>query len=239
MHRSYHYWHSAALNRTMEMLVFGHAGAKVLVFPTSSGRFYEYEDRGMVDVLRHHLEQGWLQLICIDSIDDESWYNYGADSGTRLFRHDQYEHYIITEVLPFINQWNSNPYVITTGCSFGASHAVNFGLRHPDIVNRIVALSGLYDLRRFFGGDTFEAIYFHNPIEYMQHMGDGEQLDRIRQLDVILAIGKEDAAAWSNDRLSQILWSKGVWHAMRLWNGWAHDWPYWQQMIGLYISGHD
>ena len=33
------------------MLVFGHAGAPVLVFPTSQGRFYEFEDRGMVDVL--------------------------------------------------------------------------------------------------------------------------------------------------------------------------------------------
>jgi esterase/lipase superfamily enzyme len=239
MHRSYHHWHSAALGRTMELLVFGHAGAPVLVFPTSSGRFYEYEDRGMVNALSYQIEQGWFQLICVDSVDSESWYNYGADSGTRLFRNDQYEHYLITEVLPFVRQSNPNPYTVVTGCSFGASHAVNFGLRHPDVVNRIVALSGLYDLRRFFGGDTHESIYFHNPVEYMQHMGEGQLLDRIRQLDIVLAIGKEDAAAWSNDRLSQILWSRGVWHALRLWNGWAHDWPYWQQMIGMYIGGHD
>jgi hypothetical protein len=33
------------------------------------------------------------------------------------------------------------------------------------------------------------------------------------------------------------LWSKGVWHAMRWWDGWSHDWPYWQKMILHYING--
>ncbi len=33
----------------MELLVFGHAGLPVLVFPTSGGRFYEFEDQGMYD----------------------------------------------------------------------------------------------------------------------------------------------------------------------------------------------
>jgi len=32
----------------MELLVFGHGGTKVLVFPTSMGRFFEYEDNRMV-----------------------------------------------------------------------------------------------------------------------------------------------------------------------------------------------
>jgi esterase/lipase superfamily enzyme len=27
----------------MELLIFGHAGAKVLMFPTRDGRFWEYE----------------------------------------------------------------------------------------------------------------------------------------------------------------------------------------------------
>jgi esterase/lipase superfamily enzyme len=32
----------------MELLVFGHAGAKVLMFPTREGRFWEYERLGLV-----------------------------------------------------------------------------------------------------------------------------------------------------------------------------------------------
>ncbi|KAB2859175.1 MAG: esterase, partial [Anaerolineae bacterium] len=61
MNREYHAWHSPTLNRKMELLVFGHAGAKVLIFPTSQGKFYEWEDRGMMWALGEHLERGWLQ----------------------------------------------------------------------------------------------------------------------------------------------------------------------------------
>jgi esterase/lipase superfamily enzyme len=24
---------------------------------------------------------------------------------------------------------------------------------------------------------------------------------------------------------------------LRIWNGWAHDWPFWKEMINLYLSG--
>lgn len=44
----------------MELLVFGHAGARVVVFPTSQGRFFQWEDMGMMDTLGEHLERGWI-----------------------------------------------------------------------------------------------------------------------------------------------------------------------------------
>ena len=51
MVRDHHKWFSRSLNRDMELLAFGHAGTPVLVFPTSMGAFFEYEDRGMVMAL--------------------------------------------------------------------------------------------------------------------------------------------------------------------------------------------
>src|SRR5438477_6240930 len=96
----------SALGRDMEMLVFGHAGAPVLVFPTSMGRFYEYEDFGMVGALSDHLEQGWLQLFCVDSVDGESWYNRGIPPHDCALRHNQYERYVIGDVVPFIRTRN-------------------------------------------------------------------------------------------------------------------------------------
>ncbi|MGA2206142.1 MAG: hypothetical protein ABSG10_05370 [Terracidiphilus sp.] len=39
MNREYHKGRSSWLAREMEMLVFGHAGMPVLVFPTMGGRF--------------------------------------------------------------------------------------------------------------------------------------------------------------------------------------------------------
>jgi esterase/lipase superfamily enzyme len=35
------------------------------------------------------------------------------------------------------------------------------------------------------------------------------------------------------------LWSKNIWHALRIWEGLAHDWPVWERMLQLYIGGHD
>ena len=149
MNREYHSWHSPSLNRNMELLVFGHGGARVLVFPTSMGRFYEWEDRGMMNALGEHIERGWIQLYCVDSVDEESWYARGKDPGARAWRHMEYENYLLHEVLPLMDSKNGTPYLIVTGASFGAYHAMNFGLRHPDITNRIIAMSGLFDIERW------------------------------------------------------------------------------------------
>ncbi len=75
MNREYHKWHSSALRRDMELLVFGTGGTPVLVFPTSMGRFYDYEDRRMIAAVGHKYQTGQLQAFCVDSVDSESWYN--------------------------------------------------------------------------------------------------------------------------------------------------------------------
>ena len=58
-------------------------------------------------------------------------------------------------------------------------------------------------------------------------------------VEIIMAIGREDSAAATNQQLSDALWNKNIWHALRWWDGWAHDWPWWRDMIRLYIGGHD
>ncbi len=78
MRRHYHKWFSHGLNRDMELLVFGHAGQPAIVFPTSCGRFYEFEDRGMVHAVHGKIAAGQVQLFCVDSVDGESWYNRDA-----------------------------------------------------------------------------------------------------------------------------------------------------------------
>lgn len=100
MGRIYHSWWSSRLQREMELLVFGHAGARVLVFPTRGGRFYDYENWGLVAALRRPLEQGLLQLYCVDSIDYESLYAFHQPPSKRIARHAQYERYILDEVVP-------------------------------------------------------------------------------------------------------------------------------------------
>lgn len=239
MHRSHHKWFSSTLNRDMELLIFGHSGAPLIVFPTSQGSFFEYEDRGMVGALADPLERGLLQLICIESVDSESWYCSWAHPSGRIARHIQYDQYVLNEVVPFVRQDNRNDFWMTTGCSFGAYHAINFGLRHPDVIRRSIGLSGLYDMRSFMDGYYNQDFYFNNPIDYTANLHDADHIQRLQQQDIILAIGAEDTARWSNDKLSTNLWRAGIGNALRIWDGWAHDWPFWDKMIRIYINGHD
>ncbi len=239
MNREFHRWHSPALNRSMEMLVFGHAGARMLIFPTSKGKFYEWEDRGMMNTLSEHLNNGWLQVFCVDSVDAESWYNYSQHPGTRAYRHDQYDNYLFHEVLPLTQSKNNNPFLMTVGASFGAFHAMSFGLRHPEKVGRIIALSGLYDIRRFTDGYSDDTVYRNNPMQFIANEHDPERHARLRQVDIIMATGRDDRLIQSARDFSGLLWSKGIGNALREWDGWSHDWQYWQQMLLKYINGHD
>jgi esterase/lipase superfamily enzyme len=223
----------------MELLLFGHSGAQLLVFPTSMGKFYEWEDRGMVAALGEHLENGWIQMTCVDSVDAESWYAWHKHPADRAWRHIQYENYLLSEVLPLMRQKNSNPYLIVTGASFGAYHAINFALRHPDLAKRVIAMSGMFNIERWLGDYRDDNIYYNCPCLFLPNEADENRIRNLRSLEIILAIGAQDPNIANNRWFSDVLWGKGIWHALRIWDGWAHDWPYWLKMIRLYINGPD
>lgn len=237
MNREYHSWYSPRLNREMELLVFGHSGARVIVFPTSQGRYYEFEDRGMVGALQKHVDEGWLQIFCVDSVDAESFYCSWAHPSGRITRHLQYEEYVIDEVLPLTRQMNGNPFLISLGASFGAYHALNIAFRHPHLFGRVLAMSGKYDMTSFFDGYYDENIYYNTPMHYIPNLSDPGHIAQLQRLDIILALGREDPNIEENRRLSGLLWEKGIGNALREWEGWSHDWPYWRQMVQMYIGG--
>jgi esterase/lipase superfamily enzyme len=91
MNREYHKWYSNALRRDLELLVFGQTGVPLLVFPTSMGRFFDYESRGMIQAVAHKYENGELQAFCVDSVDAESWYNKAIPPRERAHRHTEYD----------------------------------------------------------------------------------------------------------------------------------------------------
>ncbi|HCJ32940.1 MAG TPA: esterase, partial [Ktedonobacter sp.] len=88
-------------------------------------------------------------------------------------------------------------------------------------------------------GYTDDNVYFNSPSDFMEHESDPARLKALRHIDIILAIGRDDSSFSNNESLSGILWGKNIWHALRIWDGWGHDWPWWQQMIHMYIGGHD
>ena len=239
MNREFHRWYSPSLGRDMDMLIFGHGGASMLVFPSSMGKFFEWEDQGMIAALGEHIERGWLQLYCVDSVDAESWYAKWKRAGDRAVRHAQYDSYLRDEVVPLAARRNASGFLITAGASFGAYHAVTFALRYPGTVGRAIGLSGLYDIRQQTDGYSDSTVYHYNPADFVLGEHHSARVDALRRLDLIMAIGRDDPLRGDNEEFSRRLWSKGIGHALRIWNGWAHDWPYWRDMIRVYVGGHD
>ena len=237
MNREYHKWYAQTLGHDMELLVFGHAGVPVLVFPTSRGRFFEYEDRGMIGALWERIESGRAQLFCVDGVDGESWYNRSIHPADRVRRHMQYENYILSDVLPLIRQRNQQwPQLGVTGCSFGGYHALNFALRHPDLVSGIVTMSGAFDIHQFLDGYYDENCYFNCPPDFIQNMNDAWYLDRYRQMKIVLAAGDWDICLGENRRMAEILGAKGIPHWLDVWAGGnKHDWPLWQRMAAKFF----
>ncbi len=242
MNREYHKWHSLALGRDMELLVFGHGGKAILFFPTRMARFYDYENWGIIAALYEKIEAGEMQIFCVDSIDAESFYNKELTPAARIKRHMLYEKYLLKEVLPFMKKKNKGNHIIAAGCSMGAYHAVNLALKHPTLFKKAVGMSGRYDLTRqiqdfndLFGGFHNQDIYFNMPLQFIANMHDKTLLAALRKLEIILAIGETDPFINNNKEFSQLLNNKGIPHKLYIWQDYAHRPRYWRQMVKLYL----
>ena len=58
----YYKWRSPSLERDIEMLVFGHAGQPVILFPTSKGAYYQNKDQGMIEAANWFVENGRVKI---------------------------------------------------------------------------------------------------------------------------------------------------------------------------------
>ena len=227
MQRSYESWTSRRLGRPMEFLWFGWSGYPVLAFPTSMGRFYQYEDMKLVDALAGKLDAGQLQLVCVDSVDAESWYDSAAAPQQRGERQAQYDAYLHDELVPYVQERAQRSDVGTFGCSFGGYHAANFAARNPGLVTKAVCFSGIYDIHRFLDGYWDETDYYQCPTAYIPNM-NGEWAARLRSVEWVMATGEGDTLAKDNREFSELLWSKNVPNHLEIWPGvFGHDWPYW------------
>lgn len=236
MHREFVAWDSPTLGRRMEMLWFGHAGYPMVWFPTSQGRFYQNEDFGLVGAVGDRIESGELQVACVDSVDAESFYAKSRAPAERIRRHDQYDRYLTDEVLPWMRgRTRRGGRVGTLGASFGAYHAVNYGFRHPDLVDKVVGFSGKYDIHSFLDGYWDELCYFHCPTAYVPNMGV-EWVAKLSSIDVCVVTGATDNILSGTTEMLRILNAKGIRNRGSVWEApYGHDWPWWKVQIRSYV----
>lgn len=241
MNVEYHKKWSRHLNKDMEFKVYGHAGKPVVVFPTGCGRFYEFEDFGMVESVRSFIDEGKILLYTIDSVDCESWMAHWMFPGDRGWRHLQYERYVLDELVPFISEHSGyKGRLAVTGCSMGAYHAANFFFKHPDVFDTVIALSGMYGPQHFVGDYMDDNVYFNFPLCYLPNLTDPWYIEQFRESDIVLCVGQ---GAWEEDCLRETraletdLHALGVHAWVDIWgHNVSHDWPWWRKQLRYFLG---
>lgn len=242
MNIEYHKWYSPNLGQDMEIKVYGYYGKPVLVFPAQGGRFYEFEDFGMIEACSRFIETGQIKVFTVDSIDQQSWANSGAHPADRGRRHEAYDRYITQEAVHFIRDNCNDESIkcITTGVSMGGYHSANFFFRHPDLFDVLISISGLHQLSYFIGNYMDETVYFNTPLAYLPHLSDEWYLAQYRQSQIRFVLGQ---GAWENEMLADaramhaVLEDKGIPHWIDYWGyDVNHDWPWWRQMLPYHLD---
>jgi len=158
----------------------------------------------------------------------------------KAIHHNRFNEYIYNEVIPFIK--NATSYetpVIVSGASFGALHSMNLFLKRPDLIDGVIAMSGVYDLREYAKGFFDEQVYYNSPMLYMPNLTDHKILEQIRSsqhIHILTGCGDhEDPDAARN--FAGVLYNKGIKYELSVWgNEWRHDWPTWRAMLPLFID---
>jgi esterase/lipase superfamily enzyme len=229
----------------MPLKVYGYYGKPVLVFPAQGGRFYEFEDFGMIQACAPFIESGKIKVFTLDSLDNQSWSNQAAHPAERARRHEDFDRYVVEEVVPFIHDHcgGSSQKILTTGVSMGAYHAANFFFRHPDVFDSLIAISGLFRLNYFIGDYMDETVYFNTPLAYLPNLDDPWYLDRYRCSRIIVCAGQgawDDPMLHDTLELKRILESKDIPAWIDIWgHDVNHDWPWWRRMLPYFLGNLD
>lgn len=233
--------YSSCLNREMHMLVYGTGGLPIIVFPCQDGMCDNWESFNMPETLQDYLEQGQVQLFCVDAVDKESWSDTNGDKWHRSWMQECYYHYIVDEVAPLVREWNpSGKMPIVTGFSLGAMHAAIVFLRRPDLFGGMLALSGCYDAHYFWGEWSNGLVYDNSPVDFLPNMPkDHYYIDMYNNRKIVICVGQGN---WEEEgiRTTKILADNFAAKGIKAWvDFWGHDvdhdWPWWKVQIRYFL----
>jgi esterase/lipase superfamily enzyme len=236
--------HGEGLDRPGTVIRYGHFGRPVIAFPSEAGRAWDYENNGMVDAVSALIDAGRIKLYAVDSFDHISWAQYSLPTEERARRHAAYESWVVNHVVPAINHDSpGHQGIVTTGCSMGGYHAVNFALKRPDLFRVAISLSGNFEPTQWRGwGEIGQATYFNNPVAYVQNL-HGNQLEWVRsQTQVLLVVGQGAFEVHPTQslpgarKLAGVLAGKGIPFELDEWGyDSMHDWPWWRKQIAHHL----
>lgn len=221
--RTYKSWKSPSMGKEMELLIYGKEGTPVILFPSAHGSYKEWEDRNGFLILEEQINEGYNQFYCVESFADESFMNESVDPLIRIQRFSQYQAYIMDELLPFISDNNSNPFVIVSGVALGAYCALLMALKYPTNFHKVIGLCGYYDISVHMNDVIDDSIYYNNPVEFIPNLNDDKLLKFISSVDIRLLNYKNDPTKEATRKMSDILWLKFIEHEHYVWDNETED----------------
>ncbi len=245
METNYFDYYSNCLGRNMPLKVYGHAGKPVLFIPCQDGRFYDFENFRMTEPFGEWIESGRCMVFSIDTIDAETWSDKQGDPYDRIRLHEHWIEYITREAVPFIreyanekNGWDGYPGIMTVGASMGATHALNLYLRFPDLFDRCLALSGVYNASFFLGDYMDDVVYRNSPTDYMRNFpADHPFIEEYNRHRAVVCVG---LGAWEEPWSTQYLDDRFRELGIHIWvDYWGadvnHDWPWWYKQTSFFL----
>lgn len=235
-------WRSERLERDVTLVRWGSFGRPVIVFPTAGGDAEEIERFLMIDALGPLIDAGKIKVYSCDSAAGQALLGREGSARHQMWLQDQFHRYLRHEVVPAIRAdcKSDSIEVWVGGASIGAFHSVAMVCRWPDVFARALAMSGTYDLRRFFEagpGDFSDEFWVSSPLHFVPTL-EGRHLEVLRTRFILIPSGEgraEDIGeSW---KLANVLGKKGIPNRVDSWGPeWHHDWPTWRRMMPQYLE---
>lgn len=229
-------WRSPSLGKDMELTIYGDSGTPIIGLPTRGASCNQWEEFGMVDAIEYQLENGFNRLFCLSSVDDESFLNENATPPQRIVRQQQYESYLVDEIVPYVKEKNEAGYIIIAGIDMGGYQAVNIALKHPASFGKAIGISGIYDIQRFMDDFYDDDVYYSNPIDFVPNINRQPLLNRIRDVDFRLVSFDHDERKDDAERMSTVMRMKFIDHNLDIWGlDSSSEWELWPQMLKTHV----
>jgi esterase/lipase superfamily enzyme len=231
---------SPALGRRVHLWAFGEMGRPLIVFPSNAGVAHEWQKGGMIEALSPLLAAGRIKIYCPETNVSKTFSGEGSVEA-RMAHHRAYERFVLETLVPFIRRDCQMPdaTMTATGCSMGAFYASLFTLKHPEVFERALCLSGRYRASGMFDRSN-EDLYFNDPLAFLPHLS-GAPLDHVRRrvhLTVVVGRGAHEAGCIRETaEFGGWLKHKGIPHHLAFWGEDSrHDYTWWRRQARHYLG---
>lgn len=223
--------HSDAMDRDFDVEVYGAGGAPLIVLPEGNGSCSSWNDHGMVETLSDRIDDGTIQLFCVDSADPSGWYFAEGAARYRKKAALSYIKFLCQEFVPFVRAKNQG-LPILAGAGIGALNAAIAMLQHPELFGGLLAMSGTYDARNIVG-ESFDDVWEQlSPVDIAQHLTAAQKKSLApRHLAFVSGQNVSEDGVKTQHALEAIFADQGIDATFEYWGeDVTHSWMWWQEM---------